>query len=167
MLQKGHTVIERTLLGVTYLSLERMDDLSQDEDDSLFDDKFLHAAKNKIMRLRTEIKRIKGGAVYPTGYEKDRTRAIRHPDELRLAGKPFPAYLEGVKPPWIGMGQANRHYDNNEVSKREVRIDKIKRLNAEHCQLEHIANMPSLTAKVGLGVKSKVKYNCKGIAFYI
>jgi hypothetical protein len=46
------------------------------------------------------------------------------------------------------MGHANRHYyDNNEVSKREAKIDKIKRLNAEHCQQEHIANMPSIDRK--------------------
>jgi hypothetical protein len=141
----------RTNTARSHIPIPGEDDSSQDEDDSLFDDKLLPAEKNKTMRLRTEIKRIKGGAVYPTGYEKDRARAIRHADELRLAGKPFPAYLEGVKTPWIGMGQANRHYDNNEVSKREARIDKIKRLNAEHCQLEHIANMPSIDRKGGPG----------------
>ncbi len=53
------------------------DDSSQDEDDSLFDDKLLPPEKNKIMRLRTEIRRIKDGVVYPTGYEKDRARTIR------------------------------------------------------------------------------------------
>ncbi len=103
------------------------------------------------MRLRMEIKRIKGETVYPTGYENDRRRAIKHADELRIAGKPVPAYLEGVKLPWIGMRYVFRHYDDNEVSKREARIEKIKRLNAEHCQQEHIANMPSIDRKGGPG----------------
>jgi hypothetical protein len=67
---------------------------------------YLYVDKNKVMRLRTEIKRIKGGTVYPSGYEKDRARAMRHAEELRVAGKPIPAYLEGVKLPWIGMGYA-------------------------------------------------------------
>ena len=49
------------------------------------------------------------------------------------------------------MGQANRHYDDNEVAKREAKIDKIKRLNAEHCQQEYIANMPSIERKGGPG----------------
>ncbi len=39
---------------------------SQDDDDLIFDDKLL-PPKNKIMRLRKEITRIKGGVVYPTG----------------------------------------------------------------------------------------------------
>jgi hypothetical protein len=90
------------------------------------------------MRLRTEIKRIKGGQTYPSGYERDRAREIKSADTLRLLGKPIPTYLEGVDPPWIGMGKANMHYDDNEVSKREAKIEKIKRLNAEHCQQEHI-----------------------------
>jgi hypothetical protein len=104
------------------------------------------------LRLRTEIKRIKGGTVYPTGYEKDRARAIKQADENRIAGLPVPAYLEGTKEPWSsGMGQANRHYDDNQVSLREARIEKIKRLNAEHCQQDHIANMPSIERKGGPG----------------
>jgi hypothetical protein len=125
---------------------------SQEEDsDSLFDDKLLPAEKSKIMRLRKEIKRIKGGQTYPTGYERDRAREIKSADALRLEGKPFPNYLEGVATPWIGMGKANRAYDDNEISKREAKIEKIKRLNAEHCQLEHIANMPSIDRKGGPG----------------
>ena len=126
-------------------------DSSQEESDSLFDDKLVPAEKSKIMRLRKEIKRIKGGQTYPTGYERDRAREIKRADELRLEGKPFPTYLEGVSPPWIGMGKANRAYDDNEISKREAKIEKIKRLNAEHCQLEHIANMPSIDRKGGPG----------------
>jgi hypothetical protein len=107
----------RTNIDRSNIPIPQSDDSSQEEEDSLFDDKLLPADKNKLMRQRTEIKRIKGGAVYPTGYEKDRARAIRQADELRLAGKPFPAYLEGVKLPWIGMGCTFRHYDDNEVSK--------------------------------------------------
>jgi hypothetical protein len=126
-------------------------DSSQEESDSLFDDKLVPAEKNKIMRLRKEIKRIKGGQTYPTGYERDRAREIKRADALRLEGKPFPAYLEGVAPPWIGMGKANRAYDDNEISTREAKIEKIQRLNAEHCQLEHIANMPSIDRKGGPG----------------
>ncbi len=126
-------------------------DSSQDDSDSLFDDKLLPQEKNKIMRLRKEIKRIKGGQTYPTGYERDRAREIKAADALRLSGEPFPAYLEGVDPPWIGMGKAQRHYDDNEISKREALIEKIKRLNAEHCQQEHIANMPSNARTGGPG----------------
>ena len=124
---------------------------SQDDSDSLFDDKLLPPEKSKIMRLRKEIKRIKGGQTYPTGYERDREREIKSADALRLAGKPIPTYLEGVKPPWIGMGKAHIQYDYKEISKREEQIEKIKRLNAEHCQLEHIANMPSIERKGGPG----------------
>ncbi len=91
---------------------------SQDDDDSLFDDQFLPAEKNKIMRLRKEIRRIKGGVIYPTGYEAARTRAIKKADTDRIAGNPVPHYLEGTKEPWSsGMGQANRYYDDNEVAK--------------------------------------------------
>ena len=124
---------------------------SQEDSDSLFDDKLLPPEKNKITRLRKEIKRIKGGQTYPTGYERDRAREIKRADALRLEGKPIPTYLEGLKPPWIGMGKAHRCYDDNEISKREAKIEKIKRLNAEHCQLEHIANMPSIDRKGGPG----------------
>ena len=125
---------------------------SQDDDDSLFDDKLLPPEKNRIMKLRKEIKRIKGGVVYPTGYEKDRERAIKVAEECRLLGKPVPAYLTGVKTPWSsGMGQANIHYDNHQVSRREDKIAKIRRLNAELCQQEHIANMPSIVRKGGPG----------------
>ena len=49
------------------------------------------------------------------------------------------------------MGKAQRHYDDNEISKREAQIEMIKRLNAEHCQQEHIANMPSIVRKGGPG----------------
>jgi hypothetical protein len=145
------TYRHRTNTDRSNIPIPQSDDSSQDEDDSLFDDKMLPADKNKIMRLRTEIKRIKGGTVYPSGYEDDRRRAIKHADVLRIAGKPVPAYLEGVKLPWIGMGHAHRHYDDNEVSKREARIEKIKRLNAEHCQQEHIAQMQSNDRKGGPG----------------
>jgi hypothetical protein len=141
----------RTNIDRSNIPIPQSDDSSQEESDSLFDDKLLPADKNKLMRLRMEIKRIKGGTVYPTGYEKDRARAIREADALRLAGKAVPAYLEGVKLPWISMGYAYRHYDDNEVSKREAKIEKIKRLNAEHCQQEHIANMPSIDRKGGPG----------------
>ena len=104
------------------------------------------------MKLRKEIKRIKGGVVYPTGYEKDRDRAIKDAEECRLLGKPVPPYLTGVKIPWSsGMGQANIHYDNHQVSRREDKIAKIRRLNAEHCQQEHIANMSSIVRKGGPG----------------
>ncbi len=49
------------------------------------------------------------------------------------------------------MGYVFRHYDDNEVSKGEAKIEKIKRFNAEHCQQEHIANMPSIDRKGGPG----------------
>jgi hypothetical protein len=85
----------RTNTDRSNIPIPQSDDSSQDEDDSLFDDKLLPADKNRIMRLRTEIKRIKGGTVYPTGYENDRRHAIKQADELRVAGKQVPAYLEG------------------------------------------------------------------------
>ena len=132
------------------------DESSQDDSDSLFDDQMVPAEKSKIMRLRKEIKRIKGGQTYPTGYEQHRERVIKGADALRLAGKPIPDYLEGVKPPWIGMGNAYRHYDENEIFKRTKRIEKIKRLNAEHCQQEHIANMPSSQRQGGPGGQDQV-----------
>ncbi len=101
-------------------------DDSQEDSDSLFDDELLPSEKNKLMRLRKEIKRIKDGQTYPTGYERDRAREIKSADAQRLSGEPFPAYLEGVDPPWIGMGKAQRHYDDNEISKRETQIERIK-----------------------------------------
>ena len=100
------------------------DESSQDDSDSLFDDKMVPAEKNKIMRLRVEIRRIKGGQTYPSGYENQRARDIRNADALRLEGEPFPTYLEGVATPWIGMGKANRAYDDNEISKREAKIER-------------------------------------------
>ncbi len=70
----------------------------------------------------------------------------------RIAGNPVPHYLEGTKEPWSsGMGQANGHYDDNEIAKREAKIEKIKKLNAEHCQQEHIANIPSIERNGGPG----------------
>jgi hypothetical protein len=126
-------------------------DSSQDDSDSLFDDQLLPPDKKRIMTLRTEIRRIKGGQTYPSGYENDRAREIKSADALRLSGQPIPTYLEGVDPPWIGMGKANRCYDDDQISIRQARIDKIKRLNAEHCQQEHIANMPSIERKGGPG----------------
>jgi hypothetical protein len=125
---------------------------SQDDDDSLFDDQLLPPEKSKILRLRKEIRIIKGGVIYPTGYERDRARAIKEAEANRLEGKLVPDYLDGTKTPWSsGMGQANEHYDDNEVAKREAKIEKIKRLNAEHCQQEHIANIPSIERKGGPG----------------
>jgi hypothetical protein len=124
---------------------------SQVDSDSVFDDQLPPPEKSRIMRLRTEIRRIKGGQTYPSRYERDRARDIRDADALRIAGDPYPTYLEGVDPPWIGMGKANRHYDDNEISKREAQIEMIKRLNAEHCKQERIANMPSIVRKGGPG----------------
>jgi hypothetical protein len=64
---------------------------SQDDEDSLFDDQLLPPEKNKIMRLRKQIKIIKRGVIYPTGYERDRARAIKVAEADRLAGKPLGA----------------------------------------------------------------------------
>ena len=102
------------------------DESSQDDSDSLFDDQLVPAEKSKILRLRTEIKRIKGGQTYPTGYERDRAREIKKADALRLEGKPIPIYLEGVKPPWIGMGKAYKHYDDNEVAKERGKSKRLR-----------------------------------------
>ncbi len=92
--QKERIDTERTPVGATYPFRPRTIDSSQEESDSLFDDKLLPADKNKIMRLRKEIKRIKGGQTYPTGYEKDRAREIKQAEENRLAKLPVPDYLE-------------------------------------------------------------------------
>ncbi len=75
----------RTNINWSNIPIPGDDDISQEEDDSLFDDQLLPADKNRIMRLKTEIKRIKGGVTYPTGYEKDRAREIRSADALLSA----------------------------------------------------------------------------------
>ncbi len=104
-------------------SIPGEEDSSQDDEDALFNDQLLPSDKARIARLRAEIKRIKGRVIYPTGYEKDRTRAIKHAEKLRLAGKPVPAYLTGSKTPWSsGMGQANGHYDDHQIAKREAKL---------------------------------------------
>jgi hypothetical protein len=149
--ERTHRYRSDTSRSTVPIPTSENEDSQEEDSDSLFDDKLLPPEKNKIMRLRKEIKRIKGGQTYPTGYERDRAREIKSANALRLEGKPFPNYLEGVATPWIGMGKANKAYDDNEISKREARINKIKRLNAEHCQQEHIANMPSIDRKGGPG----------------
>jgi hypothetical protein len=149
--ERTHRYRSDTSRSTVPIPTSENEDSQEEDSDSLFDDKLIPAEKSKILRLRKEIKRIKGGQTYPTGYENDRARHIKSADALRLEGKPFPNYLEGVAPPWIGIGKANRAYDDNEISKREAKIEKIKRLNAEHCQLEHIANMPSIERKGGPG----------------
>ena len=58
----------RTNTTRSNIPIPTSDDSSPEESDSLFDDKLQPADKNRIMRLRKEIKRIKGGQTYPTGY---------------------------------------------------------------------------------------------------
>ena len=145
----GHTAIDRTRQGALFLSLLQRTKIRKKTVTLCLTISF--SLRRKILRLRKEIKRIKGGQTYPTGYERDRAREIKSADALRLAGKPIPTYLEGLEPPWIGMGKAHRCFDDNEISKREAKIENIKRLNAEHCQQEHIANMPSIVRKGGPG----------------
>jgi hypothetical protein len=113
----------RTNTSRSNIPVPTSDDSSQEDSDSLFDDKLQPADNNRIIRLRKEIKRIKGGQTYPTGYEKDRAREIKQAEENRIARLPVPAYLEGTKVPWSsGMGQANRHCDAHQVSLREATI---------------------------------------------
>ncbi len=114
------------------------------------------ADKATIMRLTKDIKRIKAQN-YSADYLRRIDKAITAAEAKRLNGKIGPAYLAGVKFPWSSdHGRAPREYDDDQVDKIKEQIDKIKRTNAELCQLEYTATKGG----PGLGVKQSVEYNC-------
>ncbi len=117
------------------------DDTNTDGETSyLYEDKLSPAEKSRILRLTTEIKRIKQ-KTYTPAYLRDKERAINHAEFERLAGLIGPDYLAGVTHPWYSdRGQAPIHYDVHQVELLQSSIDKIKDNNAVMCQLEYSAN---------------------------
>jgi hypothetical protein len=117
------------------------DDTNTDNETShLFEDKLSTAEKSRILKLKTEIKRIKSG-VYTPSYLKDRERAIKNAESSRSVGGLGPEYLSGVTYPWYSdRGQAPIHYDVHQVELLQSTIDKILENNASMCQLEYTAN---------------------------
>ncbi len=106
----------------------------------MYEDKLSAAEKSRILKLTTEIKRIKS-RIYTPAYLKDRERAINNAEFDRSAGGLGPEYLSGVPHPWYSdRGQAPTHYDVNQVDMRQSVIDAIKNNNAVTCQLEYTAN---------------------------
>jgi hypothetical protein len=105
----------------------------------LFEDKIIPTDKTMIMRLTKDVKRIEAQN-YSADYLKRRDKAITAVEAKRLAGKIGPAYLAGVKFPWSSdHGRAPMEYDDDQVEMIKEQLDKIKRINAELCQLEHTA----------------------------
>jgi hypothetical protein len=96
--------------------------------------------KATILRLNKDIKRIKAQN-YTADYLRKRDKAITAAEAKRLTGKTGPAYLAGAKFPWSSdHGRAPREYDDDDqVDQIKEQIDKIKRTNAELCQLEYTA----------------------------
>ena len=110
------------------------------ETSNLYEDKLSAAEKSRILKLTTEIKRIKS-RIYTPAYLKDRERAINNAEFDRVAGGLGPEYLAGVPYPWYSdRGQASIHYDVSQVDMRQSVIDAIKNNNAVACQLEYTAN---------------------------
>ena len=110
------------------------------ETSMLYEDQLLPAQKSQILKLNTEIKRIKSKN-YTPGYMRDKERAINHAELERIAGRMGPDYLAGVKFPWTpDRGQAPIHYDDYQVYVLNSKIEKIKNENANMCQLEYTAN---------------------------
>ncbi len=106
----------------------------------MFLDKLSTAEKSRILKLQTEIKRIKS-RIYTPAYLKDRAKAINNAESERSAGGLGPEYLAGVTYPWCpDSGQAPIHYDVHQVELLQSVIDKIQDNNAVMCQLEYTAN---------------------------
>ncbi len=120
---------------------EDSDETNTDGETSyLYQDKLTPAEKSRILRLTTEIRRIKQKS-YTPAYLRDKERAINHAEFERLAGQIGPDYLAGVPYPWYSdRGQAPIHYDVYQVDILQSAIDKIKDNNAVMCQLEYTAN---------------------------
>jgi hypothetical protein len=113
---------------------------TDNETSHLFQDKLSTAEKSRILKLKTEIKRIKS-RIYTPVYLKDRERAINNAESSRSAGGLGPEYLTGVTYPWYSdRGQAPIHYDVHQVELLQSAIDKILDNNAIMCQLEYTAN---------------------------
>ena len=68
------------------------------ETSNLYEDKLSAAEKSRILKLTTEIKRIKS-RIYTPAYLKDRERAINNAEFDRSAGGIRPEYLTGVTYP--------------------------------------------------------------------
>ena len=110
------------------------------ETSHLFKDKLSTAEKSRILKLKTEIKRLKS-RIYTPAYLKERERAITSAESSRSVGGLGPEYLEGVAYPWYSdRGQAPIHYDVHQVDLLQSTIDKILENNASMCQLEYTAN---------------------------
>ncbi len=106
----------------------------------MFEDKLSTAEKSRILKMTTEIKRIKS-RIYTPAYLKDKERAINNAEFDRSAGGLGPEYLAGVPYPWYSdRGHAPIHYDVNQVDMRQSVIDAMKKNNAVTCQLEYTAN---------------------------
>jgi hypothetical protein len=113
---------------------------TDNETSHLFEDKLSTAEKSRILRLKTEIKRIKS-SIYTPAYLKERERAIKNAESSRSVGGLGPEYLTGVTYPWYSdRGQAPIHYDVHQVELLQSTIDKILENNAVMCQLEYTAN---------------------------
>jgi hypothetical protein len=117
------------------------DDTNTDGETShLFKDKLSTAEKSRILKLKTEIKRLKS-RIYTPAYLKERERAITSAESSRSVGGLGPEYLAGVAYPWYSdRGQAPIHYDVHQVELLQSAIDMIKDNNAVMCQLEYTAN---------------------------
>jgi hypothetical protein len=117
------------------------DDTNTDGETShLFKDKLSTAEKSRILKLKTEIKRLKS-RIYTPAYLKERERAITSAESSRSVGGLGPEYLAGVAYPWYSdRGQAPIHYDVHQVELLQSAIDKILDNNAIMCQLEYTAN---------------------------
>jgi hypothetical protein len=115
------------------------DESSSEDDGNMFMDKMLPADKLMIRNLRHDESGIRSGNPNKRYIEKkDRILAAAEVD--RLAGKPGPRYLAGIKGPWdIGHGTVLRSYDDHQLVKIKDLIDKIVKHNAELCKLEYTA----------------------------
>jgi hypothetical protein len=93
----------------------------------------------KLKSLTQDESRIRSGCVSKR-YVERRDEALAAAEDDRLAGKPGPRYLAGIKGPWnTGHGTVLRNYDDHQLVKIQELIVKIKRNNAELCKLEYTA----------------------------
>ncbi len=102
-------------------------------------DKMLPADKQKLKSLTKDESKIRTGCPDKRYLEK-RDKALAAAEDDRLAGKPGPRYLAGIKGPWnTGHGTVLRNYDDHQLVKIQDLIDKIIKHNAELCKLEYTA----------------------------
>jgi hypothetical protein len=87
------------------------DESSSEDDGHLYMDKMLPAHKLKLKSLTQDESRIRSGCVSKRYIER-RDEALAAAEDDRLAGKPGPRYLAGIKGPWnTGHGTVLRNYD--------------------------------------------------------